>query len=310
VSSSTAASLPDLPVTTGTVDFDGHQTWYRITGTLDPAAERAPVVILHGGPGAAHNYCLAMTSLAGDGRAVIHYDQLGCGNSTHLPEADPGFWTPELFVRELRNLVTAFGLRRFHLLGQSWGGMLGPEVVLSDASGILSLSICDSPASMPLWLEAANRLRDQLPADVQATLLRHEQAGTTDSAEYKAAEDVFYARHVCRVQPQPQDVKDSFDQIDTDPTVYHTMNGPSEFHVIGSLKEWSVVDRLGAVPVPTLVVSGEFDEALPMVWQPFVDRIPDVRSHVFADASHMPHVEQPEEFTAVVGDFLRQHDPA
>jgi L-proline amide hydrolase len=310
VSSSTAACLDDLPVTTGTVDFDGHQTWYRVTGTLDPEAERAPVVILHGGPGAAHNYCLAMTSLAADGRAVVHYDQLGCGNSTHLPEADPGFWTPELFVRELRNLVTALGLRRFHLLGQSWGGMLGPEVVLSDASGILSLSICDSPASMPLWLEAANRLRDQLPADVQATLLRHEQAGTTDSAEYKAAEDVFYARHVCRVQPQPQDVKDSFDQIDTDPTVYHTMNGPSEFHVVGSLKEWSVVDRLGAVSVPTLVVSGEFDEALPMVWQPFVDRIPDVRSHVFADASHMPHVEQPEEFTAVVGDFLRQHDPA
>jgi L-proline amide hydrolase len=310
VSSSTAASLDDLPVTTGTVDFDGHQTWYRITGTLDPEAQRAPVVILHGGPGAAHNYCLAMTSLAADGRAVVHYDQLGCGNSTHLPEADPGFWTPALFVRELRNLVAALGLRRFHLLGQSWGGMLGPEVVLSDDSDILSLSICDSPASMPLWLEAANRLRDQLPVDVQETLLRHEQAGTTDSAEYKAAEDVFYARHVCRVQPQPRDVKDSFDQIDDDPTVYHTMNGPSEFHVIGSLKEWSVVDRLGAISVPTLVVSGEFDEALPMVWQPFVDRIPDVRSHVFPDASHMPHVEQPEEFTAVVGDFLRQHDPA
>ena len=229
MSSSNPTSLDDLPVTTGTVDFDGHETWYRITGTLDPEADRAPVVILHGGPGAAHNYCLAMTSLAGDGRAVIHYDQLGCGNSTHLPEADPAFWTPELFVRELRNLVAALGLGRFHLLGQSWGGMLGPEVVLSDATGILSLSICDSPASMPLWLEAANRLRDQLPADVQETLLRHEQAGTTDSAEYKTAEDVFYARHVCRVQPQPQDVKDSFDQIDADPTVYHTMNGPSEF---------------------------------------------------------------------------------
>jgi L-proline amide hydrolase len=88
------------------------------------------------------------------------------------------------------------------------------------------------------------------------------------------------------------------------------MNGPSEFHVIGSLKEWSVIDRLHGISVPTLVVAGEFDEALPMVWQPFVDRIPDVRSHVIAGASHMPHVEQPVEFTRVVGDFLRQHDPA
>ncbi|MET1006462.1 MAG: proline iminopeptidase-family hydrolase [Propionibacteriaceae bacterium] len=291
------------------MDFDGHQTWYRITGTLDPTAARAPVVILHGGPGAAHNYCLSMSSLAGDGRAVVHYDQLGCGNSTHLPDADPGFWTVDLFVRELRNLVDALGITRFHLLGQSWGGMLGPEVVLDDSAGILSLSICDSPASMTLWLEAANHLRTLLPPDVQETLTRHEEAETTDSAEYKAAEDVFYARHVCRVQPLPQDVADSFDQIDAEPTVYHTMNGPSEFHVIGSLKEWSVVDRVHDISVPTIVVAGEYDEAMPSVWQPFVDRIPDVRSHVFADASHMPHVEQPAEFTQVIGDFLREHDP-
>jgi L-proline amide hydrolase len=310
LSSSAAFNADSGPVSTGTVDFDGHSTWYRITGTLEPDAEQAPVVILHGGPGAAHNYCLSMSSLATDGRAVVHYDQLGCGNSTHLPDADPSFWTPELFIRELRNLVQALGIERFHLLGQSWGGMLGPEVVLSDDSGILSLSICDSPASMQLWLQAANQLRDQLPTEVQETLNRHEEAGTTDSAEYYEAEQVFYARHVCRIQPFPTDVADSFDQIDADPTVYHTMNGPSEFHVIGSLKNWSVIDRLEGISVPTLVVSGEYDEALPLVWQPFVDRIPDVRSHVFADASHMPHVEQPAEFTRVVGEFLRAHDPA
>ncbi len=308
-SSATPTTRGRSPVVrSGTVPFEGHQTWYRVTGTLDPAAERAPVVILHGGPGAAHNYCLAMTSLAADGRAVVHYDQLGCGRSTHLPDADPDFWTPELFVRELRNLLDQLGIERFHLLGQSWGGMLGPEVVLADATGILSLSICDSPASMELWMAAAAELIAQLPADVQHALSTHEQAGTTDSSEYHDAMDVFYARHVCRVQPLPQDVVDSFAQIEAEPTVYHTMNGPSEFYVVGSLKEWSVVDRLDRIGVPTLVVAGEYDEALPMVWQPFVDRIHDVSSHVFADASHMPHVEQPVEFTRVVGDFLRAHD--
>jgi len=302
-------SLETPPVTTGTVDFEGHRTWYRVTGRLDPDAERAPVVILHGGPGAAHNYCLAMADLAADGRAVVHYDQLGCGNSTHLPDADPSFWTVELFVRELRNLVQALGVdRRFHLLGQSWGGMLGPEVVLSDDTGITSLTICDSPASMPLWLAAVAELRSQLPADVQRVLDQHEAAGTTDSAEYHAAVDVFYARHVCRVQPLPPDVAASFDQIDAEPTVYHTMNGPSEFHVIGSLKEWSVVERLGGITVPTLVVAGEHDEARPSVWRPFVERIPDVESHVFAHSSHLPHVEEPEEFQRVVGAFLRRHD--
>ena len=295
--------------TTGTVDYLGHQTWYRVTGDLDPEADKAPVVIVHGGPGMAHNYCLAMADLALDGRAVIHYDQLGCGNSTHLPDQSADFWTVELFVHELRNLVDALGVgKRFHLLGQSWGGMLSPEFMVADGKGVLSLTICDSPASMPLWLDAAATLRARLPEDVQEILQQHEDAGTTDSAAYKEAVDVFYARHVCRVQPVPQDVQDSFDQADADPTVYHTMNGPSEFHVIGTLKDWSIIDRLDQITAPTLVVAGGHDEAMPMVWQPFLDRVPGARAHVFPDSSHMPHIEEREDFTAVVGSFLTEHD--
>lgn len=297
-----------MTVLTGQMPFQDGHTWYRITGDLQ--ADRAPLVVVHGGPGAAHDYCLSMQSLADDGRAVIHYDQFGCGKSSHRPDWDPARWTVELFVDELARLVEHLGIgASYHLLGQSWGGMLGPEFVLQHPDGIRSFTICDSPASMPLWIEAANTLRAQLPADVQRTLSEHEAAGTTDSAEYLAATDVFYARHVCRVQPLPAEVAASFAQIDEDPTVYRAMNGPNEFHVIGSLKQWSVIDRLDGIRPPTLVVAGEFDEALPLVWQPFLDRIPDVRSHVFADASHMPHVEQSAEFTRVVGEFLREHDP-
>lgn len=301
-------TTPDI--TTGTVDFMGYKTWYRVTGTVNADPHRAPVVIVHGGPGMAHNYCLAMADLAADGRAVIHYDQLGCGNSTHLPDRGAEFWTVELFVRELRNLVDALGVERFHLIGQSWGGMLSPEFMVADGRGVLSLAICDSPASMPLWLEAAASLRAELPQDVQTTLDHHEAAGTTDSSEYKQAVDVFYARHVCRVHPLPRDVQDSFDQADEDPTVYHTMNGPSEFHVVGTLKDWSIIERLDQIAVPTLVVAGKYDEATPLVWQPFLDRIPDVRSHVFPHSSHMPHLEEREDFTTVVGSFLREHDPS
>jgi L-proline amide hydrolase len=299
-----------MSVTTGEMPFQDGHTWYRITGNLDRAAERAPLVILHGGPGAGHNYCLSMQQLAQDGRAVIHYDQFGCGNSSHRPDWDSSRWTVQLFVDELAQLVAQLGIGdSYHVLGQSWGGMLGPEYVLSHPEGIRSFTICDSPASMALWIEAANALRARLPVEVQQALTEHEQAGTTDSAEYRAATEVFYARHVCRVQPVPAEVADSFAQIDADPTVYHAMNGPSEFHVVGSLKSWSVVDRLPGIRPPTLVVAGEFDEAMPSVWQPFVDLIPDVRSHVFPNASHMPHVEQPADFLQVVGDFLRQHDP-
>jgi L-proline amide hydrolase len=86
------------------------------------------------------------------------------------------------------------------------------------------------------------------------------------------------------------------------------MNGPSEFHVVGSLKDWSVVNRVGDIAVPTLVVAGAHDEAMPSVWEPFVKAIPDARSHVFPDSSHMPHVEEPEAFLERVGSFLRKHD--
>jgi L-proline amide hydrolase len=299
--------FPDA-TTTGTVETRGGQTWYRVTGELG-SSDRAPVVVLHGGPGVGHNYTLMMANLASDGRAVVHYDQIGCGGSTHLPDAPADFWTVDLFVEELRCVVDALGISdRFHLLGHSWGGMLGPEVVLADPTGIASLSICDSPASMGLWLEAAARLRDELPAAVAATLGTHEEAGTTDTAEYAGAMEVFYDRHVCRTVPNPTEVKDSFDQLAADPTVYHTMNGPSEFHVVGSLRDWTIVGRVSGIGVPTLVVSGAHDEAQPDTWAPYVEGIPDVRTHVFAESSHMPHVEEPEAFLDVVGSFLRQHD--
>jgi L-proline amide hydrolase len=100
----------------------------------------------------------------------------------------------------------------------------------------------------------------------------------------------------------------TFDAMDEEPTVYHTMNGPSEFHVIGSLRDWSIVERVGAIDVPTLLISGRHDEATPETVQPFYDGIPDVRWEMFDESSHMPHVEETERFIATVDDFLAMID--
>jgi len=154
----------------------------------------------------------------------------------------------------------------------------------------------------------ANRLREALPPEVQATLLAHEAAGTTDTQAYKDAVKVFNERHVCRVVPMPDEVARTFAAIDADPTVYHTMNGPSEFHVIGTMRNWTIVDRLAAIDVPTLLISGRYDEATAACVQPFADRIKDVRWQIFENSSHMPHVEEKELCLATVGDFLEKHD--
>jgi L-proline amide hydrolase len=282
------------------------ETWFRITG--DPETGGAPLVLLHGGPGATHDYLLSMTDLAA-GRAVVHYDQLGNGRSTHYPERGADFWTVDLFVRELHSLVSALGIAdRHHVLGQSWGGFLAQEYAFTKPAGLRSLILADTAASFPDFVAEANRLRADLPPDVEATLRRHEEAGTTDAPAYMEACQVFYARHVCRLDPMPPEVIEAFSWIERDPTVYHTMNGPSEFHVVGSIRDWQSKDRLGQIAVPTLLVSGRHDEATPALQETLQRGIAGAEWVVFEESSHMPHVEERERFMQVVGDWLARHD--
>lgn len=286
-----------------------HETWYRVLGELDPTAPQTPVVICHGGPGAAHDYCEPIADLSRFGRACVLYDQLGCGKSELLPDAPDDFWTPQLFKDELAELTRHLGIADRHaVVGQSWGGMLAMEYALEHPVGLRGIVVADSPASMPLWVSEANRLRKDLPADVQETLTRHEEAGTTDDPEYEAAVAVFYERHVCRVVPMPDCVVRTFTQIAANPTVYHAMNGPSEFHVVGSLKTWDITSRLHEITTPTLLVSGRYDEATPQIVGKIHERIRGAEWVIFEESSHMPHVEEPKAFLDAVEAFLHTID--
>jgi L-proline amide hydrolase len=287
----------------GTIPFSDGETWYRITGSLD---EGVPLIALHGGPGATHDYLLSLTDLA-HGRAVVHYDQIGNGRSTHFPDRGAEYWTVELFVEELQTLVAALGIDEHHVLGQSWGGFLAEAYALTQPAGLRSLVLADTAASWADFAAEAGKLRAALPPDVQATLARHEDAGTYDDPEYAAACQVFYDRHVCRI-PYPPEVAASFEWLERDPTVYRTMNGPSEFHIIGSCKDWQVKDRLHEIRVPTLLVSGRHDEATPALQQVLLDGIPAAEWVLFEESSHMPHVEERERYMQVVGDWLAAHD--
>jgi L-proline amide hydrolase len=282
-------------------------TWYRVVGDLK--SSKTPVMILHGGPGAGHNYCEPIAEvLAQTGRAAVLYDQIGCGNSTHLPDKPKEFWTPELFMEELVLLTEHLGIsNKFDIVGQSWGGMLGMQFAITKPKGLNAMVIADSPASMEVWVSEANKLRKELPPEVEATLLKHEAAETTEDPEYVAAVDVFYSRHLCRI-PQPPYVVASFEQLAADPTVYHTMNGPSEFHVIGSLKHWDIRPQLKEISTPTLLVSGQYDEATPAMVKEIHGLIPGSKWELFAESSHMPHVEEPAKFKRVVAEFLDSTD--
>ncbi|MER6385815.1 proline iminopeptidase-family hydrolase [Streptomyces sp. NPDC001250] len=296
--------MTPAPRAKGTVPFGEYKTWYRVTGDLGSGL--APIVVVHGGPGSTHDYLLPLARLAEQGHPVVHYDQIGNGGSTHLPRRGVDFWTVDLFLGELDNLLTSLGIAdNYVLFGQSWGGLLVAKHAAACPAGLRGLVIANAPASYPLWLEEMAVLRAQLPPGVNETLLRHEAAGTTDSEEYYQAMTPFYEKHVCRLKPWPREYQASFYEVYNDPTVYYTMNGPSEFHVIGTLKDWGVEDCLPEIAVPTLVLSGRHDEATPKTVRPYQELIPDVRWVVFEDSSHLPHLEEPEAFLEVMTEYLK-----
>jgi L-proline amide hydrolase len=175
---------------------------------------------------------------------------------------DSAFWTVDLFMAELDNLLDHLGIADdFDLFGHSWGGMLGAEFAIRGHKGLNRLIIASSPASMPLFTEACNSWRSELPTEIEDALQRHEKAQTYYDPEFTSAVEEFYKRHLCRVWPFPKNLTDTFALAESDDTVYMTMNGPSEFTHIGNLKDWSTLGRLHNIHVPVLLVNGAYDEA-------------------------------------------------
>ncbi len=291
----------------GFAPFRQWRTWYRVSGEL--TGPLTPLVVAHGGPGASHDYLDSLAALADGGRAVIHYDQLGGGRSTLLPDYGSDFWTVELFLEELDNLLSHLGVAdRYHFLGQSWGGMLGAEHAVRRPRGLRALVLSNSPASMTLWSSESKVLRAALPTDVRDALDRCEASGDVYAPEYLAATRAYYDRHVCRVVPNPPELLRTEAFMAADPTVYRTMNGPNEFFCVGTLREWNVIDRVHLISAPTLLVSGAHDEATPATVQPYFQFIPNVRWEIFENSSHMPFIEEPTRYRDVVGSFLDEHD--
>jgi proline-specific peptidase len=289
--------------TEGYVPFRRYKTWYRIVGEGEEEG-KLPVLFLHGGPGATHDYLESLEAMAERGRRAIFYDQIGCGKSD-LPD-EPSLWKVETFVEELGVVRDHLGLDRLHIFGNSWGGMLAMEYALTQPEGVAGMIVASSPSSIPQWVAEANRLRSQLPEDVQQTLRKHEEAGTTSDPEYEEACLVFYKRHVCRLPDWPDYVLRSFQFLEEHGVVYKTMNGPSEFHVTGPLKDWDITDRLGEIRIPTLVITGEHDEATPAINKTVSGGIPGAESVIYPGGSHMAHVEDPVGYLRVLDDFLNR----
>ncbi len=289
-------------VVEGFVDFRGYRTWYRVAGDLSSGA--TPLLAVHGGPGSTHHYFAPLERLANE-RAVVVYDQLGCGSSDRPSDVE---WNLDLFRDEVAAVRAHLELDRIHLLGTSWGGMLALEHVLSGASGIQGLILSSTLANVTDWAAEQKRLRDELPPEVVAVLDRHERAGTYDDPEYERAEGVYFDRHFYR-GPKPRAELDRM-SAERAPDVHRTMVGPNEWTITGVLRDWDVSDRLHEITVSTLLIRGRYDMCTDVVAATLLGGIRDVREVVLEHSSHTPVLEETERYLDVVGVFLAECDLA
>jgi proline-specific peptidase len=285
--------------TTGHIPVTGGNVWYRRSGS----GERVPLLLLHGGPGAASYYMEPLAERLAAHRPVVVYDQLGCGRSDR--PADTSLWTVDRSVQELEQVRAALGLDRCHLLGQSWGGWLAIDYMARQPEGIVGLVLASTSASIPQFMAEARRLIEQLPEPASSTLISLGERGAYDDPDYLAAVDVFYHRHLCRADPWPEALVKSVEQMDGNP-VYLTMNGPTEFDVIGLLRDWDRSADLHRIASPTLITVGRYDELTPACAQTILEGVPDGRLVVFEESAHIAHLEEGERYAEVVEAFLRE----
>lgn len=287
----------------GTIAVPGGNVWFRRVG----GGAGLPLLAVHGGPGLPHDYISSLARLA-DEREVIFWDQLGCGNSES--PSRPELWTMQRSVAEMDAVVAGLGLDRFHIFGNSWGGMLAQQYALDTApstlKGAASLTISNSIASIPLFSEMVSGLKTELDAATQAAIDRHEAAGTTHSPEYQAAIRTWNETYLCRVRPWPKELFDAFQSMGNE--IFETMFGPSDFHIVGTMRDWDVFDRLTEITLPTLVLAGRFDECRPEHMREMHQRIQGSRFELFESSAHMPFIEEPHLFDRVMRDFLGEHD--
>jgi proline iminopeptidase len=281
----------------GYVEVRGGRVWYRVVG----GGGGVPLLALHGGPGFTYDYLEPLARLADD-RPVVFYDQLGSGRSDR--PADPALWRIERFVDEVARVRAALGLDQVHLFGHSWGTMLATDYLLTQPVGIVSRTLASPLLSTARWIADQAAYRRELPADVEAVLTQCEEEGTTQLPEYEEAAQVYLHRHGCRLDSVPEPLQRSL--AGQSPEVYVAMWGTSEFYCTGNLRGYDRTARLAELGLPLLFTCGRCDQAAPATVAEYQHQLPGAELAVFEHSAHLPHLEEPDRYVAVLRDFLRR----
>jgi proline iminopeptidase len=281
--------------TNGFVEVKGFRLFYRSFGTGDNV-----LLCLHGGPGAPHDYLLPLAKLCNDKTRVVLYDQTGVGRS-EKPK-DLSILSMDYSAEEVEGVRRALNLEKINLFGNSFGGALALQYALKYQQNIKKLIISSGLASVPETVAEMNRLKTTLPVDVQGVYAKYEAKWAFWHPEYAKAVDVFYHNFLCRLPEWPDEVTRTLNEISI--PVYFTLNGPNEFTIIGTLKNWDITSRLPEIKVPTLITVGRYDEVTPKVAETIHKGIPGSRLVIFENSAHLAMWDEQESYLRTVKDFI------
>ena len=294
-----------MEIREGYMPFLEYKTYYRVVGKN--TGNKKPLVLLHGGPGSTHNYFEVLDRIAEeDGRQLVMYDQIGCGNS--YVENRPDLWNSKVWIEELIELRKHLGLDEIHLLGQSWGGMQMLEYVCNyKPEGLKSIILSSTLPASWLWAEEAQRMIAQMPQDMQDAIKKATESGDYSSPEYQAAEAEYMRQH-CAGEVTENDPECLRRPKKAGRESYVVGWGPNEFTPLGTLKDYDVIDQLGDIKEPALIINGGNDLCTPYVAKFMYDRIPNSEWELFRTCRHMCFVEDNDHYVEVLKKWMNKND--
>jgi proline iminopeptidase len=287
-----------------------YRVWTKRIGT-NP---RLRMLLLHGGPGATHEYLEACDSyLPGAEVEYYYYDQLGSAWSDQPDE--PSLWDVDRFVDEVEQVRRALGLDResFVLYGQSWGGILAIEYALRYQQHLRGLVISNMMADVPAYNAYAERvLMPAMDQEKLAEIKAIEASGDIENPRYmELLNEQHYVHHVLRlpVEEWPNPVQRAFAAIN--PAIYVSMQGPSELGISqgATLAEWSRFDDLHSITVPTLVIGAEYDTMDPAHLKRMAARLPAGQYLHCPTGSHLAMYDDQQTYFTGLIEFLRALPP-
>ncbi|MBY0121129.1 proline iminopeptidase-family hydrolase [Bacillus sp. S/N-304-OC-R1] len=276
----------------------GFHVWTRKVGDSP-----IKILLLHGGPGSTHEYLLSFQDyLPQEGIEIYFYDQLGSYHSDQ--PNDPSLWNVERFREEVEEVRKHLDLDQFYLFGSSWGGFLGIEYALKYQKNLKGLIISNMTASIPSYVKSINHLRNKLPAEIINKLAVYEEQGNYKHPEYeKLLEEHLYKKHICRLDPWPDPVVRGLSNINEQ--IYNTMQGPNEFLVTGTFKDWDRWDNLQEITVPTLLLGGKYDTMAVEDKEEMGRRIPNSRVCICEKGSHLSMWDDADAYFDYIKQFIK-----